>query len=175
MPDNETPNNPWLKRIPELEGGRRFPSLAPDKATQLFGELLSADKKEIVSIIDALNEIDDGKDWKARFVLGALASHVGAADRKNDRAKLESILAGAVQQADRPASVKTFLVMQLHWFAGAAAAPAIASQLGDQSPGLVDAAVAALAAIGDPGAQALKEAQGKAKGHARVAIDHALR
>ena len=175
MPEDQIAkkNDRWFHRTPELERGSRFPSLAPEKAEKLFDEILGAGEPAISGIIDGLNEVDDGKDWKARFVLGALASYVGSAGREERRKSLEQAFIKALQ-GDRPAPVKTFLVMQLQWFAGAASAAAIAAQLGSDSNPLIDASVATLVAIGDPGREALGGARKKAVGHALTAIEHAL-
>ena len=173
MPDNESEQNPWLQWIPELDDGRRFPSLDPDKAEELFGELLAAGKGATLGIIGCLREVDDGKDWKARFVLGALASHVSGPGRDQERRDLESWFAGELA-GERSAGVKTFLAMQMQWFAGAAAVPALAAQIGSPDAGLRDAAAAALTAIGSSAVPALRDARDKVGGDASVTVDHAL-
>ena len=174
MPDNDKAiTNRWLHQIPELDRGRRFPSLAPDQSRKLFDELLAAGDDEITGIIDTLGEVDDGKDWKARFVLGALASYVGAPDRKADQKKLEQVYAKALQ-ADRPAGVKTFVAMQLQWFGTASSVQVLADQLSSKDRQLVDASAASLCAIGKPAIAGLKAAREKVDEDARAVIDHAL-
>ena len=91
-------------------------------------------------------------------------------------------LAQAAQQAftealntDRPASVKTFLVMQLQWIADKDAIDVLTAQLDSDDAALVDAVAATLTAIGKPATKALKQANKNAKGHAKVAIAHALK
>ena len=174
MPDKDTQKNPWLERVPNLEGGKRFPSIKPDDDPKLFDELLAGGKEAVVGIIDTLKEVDNGKDWKARFLLSALATQTGAPDKKEARSKVEAIFASELQ-ADRPAGVKTFLAMQLGWFAGPTSVAALASQLAAEDVALVDAAAAALTAIGKPAAPALSKAKGMAGGHGKAAIEHALK
>ena len=176
MPETEIEkkNDKWFHRIPELQNGRRFPSLAPDKANQLFEEILAAGEDAIGGIIDGLEAVDDGKDWKARFVLGALASHVGSKEREAARKELEKVFVAALQQVERPASVRTFLVMQLQWFGDAGCVGAVAQQLESKDVYLVNAAAATLGTIGGPAADVLKKLRKKVDEPARVAIDHAL-
>ena len=179
MPDKNPPaapapppstGNPWLDRVPALEEGRRFPSMPPDAAAKLFDELLAGGPSEIRGIIDTLGETDDGKDWRTRFVLHALASHTGDPERAGDRRKLEAIYAAALAKP-LPTGAKTFLCRQLQHFAGAASVPALADQIGSPDPMLSSAALAALTAIGQPAVKALAAARPRDESGA---VAHAL-
>ncbi|MFT5121430.1 MAG: hypothetical protein ACI97B_000053 [Verrucomicrobiales bacterium] len=172
MPETETKPNAWLARLPELDGGRS-PAVPNADADQLFDDILAAGKDGVRSIIAALNDVDDGADWKARYTLRGLASHTGTPERKADRKQLEAIYAGALSD-DRADSVKTFLVMQLQYFAGADSVSAVAAQLKSEDPILIAAAAATLTAIGQPAAKAMKDLQSDVGERARAAIDHAL-
>ena len=172
--ETEKKNDKWLHHVLELEDGKRFPSLPPDRATKLFDDILAAGEGAVAGLIDGLNEVDDGKDWKVRFVLGALASHVGAKETAAGRKKLEKAYTAALQD-DRPEAVRTFVTMQLQWFGGPGCVAAVAEQLASDNTQLVDAAAATLTAIGKPAAGALKSMRGKAGEHAKTAIEHAIR
>lgn len=173
MPDTKSKITSWLALIPNLEGGRRFPGVPPDDAAKLFDEVLAGGKAGIVELIDSLQDVNDGQDWKTRFLLHGMASHTGSASRKADRAKLEAIYAGELV-GDRSAPVKTFLVMQLQYFAGKGSVGPVAEQLRSDDPMLIAAAAATLTAIGPSASKAMKAMQGKVGERARGAIDHAL-
>lgn len=166
MPDPNT----YLSRIPELVKGRRFPSMPPEVADEMLAELLAKPNAVTIAIIDTLSEIDDGSDWKSRFLLKALVSQ----SQDASRAKVQQAFTEALN-TDRPASVKTFLVMQLQWIADKDAIDVLTAQLNSDDAALVDAAAATLTAIGKPATKALKQANKNAKGHAKVAIAHALK
>ncbi|MFT5524185.1 MAG: hypothetical protein ACI9HK_002136 [Pirellulaceae bacterium] len=174
MPQLESVANVWLERIPKLEDGRRNPGLDPAAAAKLFDDLLKQGESAINSVIGSLGDIDNGKDWKTRLLLHGLVIHTGAQDRQKDRARLEQFYAAALLD-ERSAATKTFLAMQLQWFATGPAVPALAAQLASDDIQLVNAAAAALTAIGEPAVEALKRAQSKAAGPAKTAIDHALK
>ena len=166
MPDPNT----YLSRIPELVKGRRFPSMPPEVADEMLAELLAKPNAVTIAIIDTLSEIDDGSDWKSRFLLKALVSQ----SQDASRAKVQQAFTEALN-SDRPARVKTFLVMQLQWIADKDAIDVLTAQLDSDDAALVDAAAATLTAIGKPATKALKQANKNAKGHAKVAIAHALK
>lgn len=166
MPDPNT----YLSRIPELVKGRRFPSMPPEVADEMLAELLAKPNAVTIAIIDTLSEIDDGSDWKSRFLLKALVSQ----SQDASRAKVQQAFTEALN-TDRPASVKTFLVMQLQWIADKDAIDVLTAQLDSDDAALVDAVAATLTAIGKPATKALKQANKNAKGHAKVAIAHALK
>ena len=68
--------NEWVGRLPELEDGRRFPAVEREVAEEIYGELLAMDGgvKELVS---GLTAVDDGGDWKVRFLIRGLVNFVG--------------------------------------------------------------------------------------------------
>ena len=130
MPDPNT----YLSRIPELVKGRRFPSMPPEVADEMLAELLAKPNAVTIAIIDTLSEIDDGSDWKSRFLLKALVSQ----SQDASRAKVQQAFTEALN-TDRPASVKTFLVMQLQWIADKDAIDVLTAQLDSDDAALVDA------------------------------------
>lgn len=164
--------NPWLERIPDLNGGK-YPGMDPGEAVRLFDELLAGGKDAIIGVIDTLRGVDDGSDWKSRLLLHALATHTGHPERVAQRKTLERIYAAELQSR-RPPAVRIFLARQLRGFAGTRSIPALAALLQENDPQLIDAAAAALTVIGEPAEAALKKVRSETEGHAREAVDHAL-
>jgi len=172
MSENNAKVADWLARVPELNKGKN-PGMDPAAAAKLCDEILAAGEAGVVALIDTLNETDDGRDWKTRLLLRTLVSQVGAPDRAADRAKLEA--ACALQLiGDRPSAVKTFLAMQLQYFAGPKSITALTVPLTAPDPALIDAVAAALVAVGPAAEPSLRFALDTADGHTRTAIEHAL-
>ena len=173
-PVNTTPNHPWLKQVPELQDGKRFPSMPPAEAAKLFDDFVAGGKEAVLTVIDEIGEVDDGKDWKSRFVLKAAATHVNGKDRQADARKLEKIYADELTDK-RSVGARTFLVMQLECFGTEACTKAVAEQLKTEDDILIAAAARTLTAIGKPAEKALRKVHGQVSGKAQDAIDHALK
>lgn len=153
----ETDIDALFARIPELEDGVRFPALDPAEAPVLFDEVLAGGDEAIGAIVDRLREIDDGTDWKARFLLHALATHVSGEGRGDVRKALQAAYAGAAV-SERPAPVRTFVLQQLRWIADDEAVATVAPVVVDGDRPLADAALAVMVSVGRAARPALREA-----------------
>ncbi len=164
----------WLQRVPELEQNRLRPGMDPVKAEVLFSDILAAGESAVLSLIDSLNPVDDGKDWKARHLLHGLVTFASKPSQAEQRKTLEAIYSTQIQ-TERPSEVKTFIVMQLQWMATKDSCSALAEQLSSVDPQLIDAASRALVQIGSASVQCLMEQREKVDVHGRLAIDHAMK
>jgi hypothetical protein len=163
-----------LAKIPELEEGRRFPGLDPGLAPALFDEVLGGGDGAVAALADRLREVDDGTDWKARFLVHALATHVSAPGREDDRKRLAALYAAQLG-GTRPKPVQTFVLQQLQLIAGPDTLGAVAPLLLDPDPQLCDAAAATMVAVGGASLPHLRSALEGAPGdHQRAAIENAL-
>ncbi len=148
MPETKTKTSSLLDRLPELKKGK-MPPVDPKLAAGLARNLMEGGKGAIVALIDELREVDDGSDWKARFMLFTLVTSAGAPGRDRQRRMLSEVLL-AETAGDRPASVKTFLVSQVRLIAGGDAIPKLLPLLASDHPPVSDAATAVLVSIGAP-------------------------
>lgn len=115
MTETETKTNALLSRLPELQGGK-MPPIDPALTNELVPTLLKGGKDAITGLIDTLREVDNGSDWKARFLVQALVSAVGTAAQAPQRQMLTEILL-AEATGSRPAAVRTFLLTRLRLIA----------------------------------------------------------
>lgn len=167
----------FTDRIPDLVDGRSFHSLDPDDAAGLLDDLWQAGEAGVTALVDSLDEHESTDDWKARFLLHAMANQAGDAEsvaNEQRQALIRRFTAMALEQ-DRPAGVRAFLLRRLQWLAGDGQAQALAPLVGDPAADVRDAAAAVLTAIGPAAVAPLRSQLDDAGPGARQAIEHALR
>jgi hypothetical protein len=165
MSETATKTNPLLERLPELEGGK-MPPIDPKLAAELVQATLAGGKEAIIALIDQLKEVDNGSDWKARFLLQALIVSVGTPAQDPQRQMLATVLLDEAA-GTRPPSVRTFLLARLRLIAGGDMVAKLVPLAAAQDAQFADAAATVLVSIGAPAkeplANALKTAQGRPK------------
>jgi hypothetical protein len=172
MTETETKTAALFARLPELQDGK-LPPIDPNLTTELVRTVLAGGKEAIVGLIDALREVDNGGDWKARFLLQALVIAVGPAAQVAPRGMLTAILLDEAA-GTRPAAVRTFLLARLRLLADPAAVAKLVALLASDNPQLTDAAAAVLVSIGTPSKEPLAEALKAAQGRQQEVIKNAL-
>ncbi|NIP98088.1 MAG: HEAT repeat domain-containing protein [Akkermansiaceae bacterium] len=172
MPEKTVEKSPFLERVPELQN-RKWGGMAIEDGEALVNDLVRAGKPAVQALIDGLQEVDDGTDWKERLVIHQLVTQCSAPKRVKERSMLAGVLIEAAR-SDRPALVRTFLLQQLRLFAEASVAPRLAPLLRDENPRVLDAVTAAMVSMGEGVRKVLEDAMGEAEGHAKVVIRHAL-
>lgn len=171
MPDDAT--DAMLARLPELEDGVRFPAIDPALTAELCAALVAAAPASIAALAGRLNAVDDGSDWKVRFLLHALATRVAAPGRDADRASFLRACEALLDDA-HPPHVQAFIASQVQLAGDASVLPSLASRLNHADGRLVDAAASAMVAIGEAAAPFLREAVDGSPEHSRRAIENAL-
>ena len=142
---------------------------SPEELGRALAELPAT---ELAGLCDLLVEPGAGDDTRVRMALHGLTLYVGNDSASSARAGYVEALCSALA-ADRPGSVKVFLIEQLELLGDARAVPALARLLAQDD--LCDPAVRALLAIGGrTAADALRQAYPAATGRCRVAIIGAL-
>jgi hypothetical protein len=121
----------------------------------VFGGCLAAGEAGLAELIGMIQEVDDGTDYRARYVLHGLAVHVCAAERKDERKLLCRVLAEALN-GPRPAAIRGFLARQLQVCGTRQEVPALGRLLGDAE--VCEYAAQAILAIGDGAGPAFREA-----------------
>ena len=138
-----------------------------DDAEEVYDKILKGGRDSIIGVIDMLAEIDDGKDYKARYVLHALTAYVCRPGKEKHRTAVVQAIASQIG-GDRPKIIQRFLVQQLQACGDGRAAATLGKHLLDED--LYEPAAAALVAIGDGAAEQLRKALPQAKGKCRAAI-----
>jgi HEAT repeat protein len=158
-----------VEKIPPLDKGGTFTAPAWDEAIPIFDGVLKADG--VGAVVAMLKDVDDGQDYKARYVLHGLAQYLGRPGKEEARARFSTALAGQLA-GDRPASVRGYCARQLQVVGGPEAVPALGRALAD--PDVCEYAAQALLAIGQGAASEFRKALPTAAGAARLTILQAL-
>lgn len=152
-----------------VNGKHEGPS--PSDAPNIFDALTTGGSPAFIALIDQLKEVDNGEDYKARFLLHGLATYTCGPGKGKHKKQLADTLAAQLN-ADRPATIKTYLLQTLQLIGDNNVAAAIGKHLLDDKLG--DPAAAALVAIGKDGASELRTALPKATGRAQLTIVQSL-
>jgi hypothetical protein len=164
--------NALLNRLPDLQGGK-MPAIDANLSTELVQTFLKGGKAAITGLIDTLREVDNGSDWKARFLVTTLVSSVGTPGQESQRQLLAAILLDEAT-GGRPESVRIFLLARLRLITGKDAVAKLIALLAADKPQLNDAAAAGLVSIGSPAKEPLSEALKTAQGRRKEVIENAL-
>ncbi len=150
-----------------------MPPIEPRLSSELIQALLQGGKDAIRGLIDTLREVDNGSDWKTRFLVTTLVSAVGAPGQDPQRQMLAAVLLDEAAGA-RPEPVRTFLLARLRLIAGTDAVAKLIALLAADNPQLSDAAAAVLVSIGNPAKEPLAEALKAAQGRRKQVMENAL-
>lgn len=154
-----------VDKIPPLDKGGTFTAPPWEEAIAIFDAVLKADG--VAAVVDLLKPVDDGQDYKARYVLHGLAHYLGRPGKEEARVKFSTALALQLS-SERPAAVRGYLARQLQVVGGREALPALGKALVD--PELCEYAAQALLAIGDGAAAEFRKAYPALKGPARLTV-----
>lgn len=144
-----------VDRVPPLDKGGTFTGPSWAGMREILDPLIEGGRDSLVAVIDLLREVDDGKDYKARYVLHVLSHDAGRPDRAAQRTLVAETFAGQLG-GGRPKGVQGYLLRQLQVCGSAAQAPAIARVLPD--PEIFEYAAQALLAIGEGAAAEFRKA-----------------
>jgi HEAT repeat protein len=153
-------------RIPPLDRKGTFTAPAWEESAAVFQGLLRLDATS--ALVGMLGPVDDGEDYKIRFILHGLAQYLGRPGLEAQRRKFSAALAAELS-GQRPASVRGFCARQLQVVGGPEAVPALGKALADPEVG--EYAAQALQAIGGAAAAELRQGlDGPSRLHALQAL-----
>ena len=158
-----------VESMPDCDKSGKYAGPAPDVATKAVLGVLEGGKDNIVALVGMLKEPGKGEDYKAHYLLHAVATHARRPGAEKERRMVCEALASALDGA-RPSIIKAYILEELKWIGGAESVAAISKLLLDET--LYDFAVQAL--VASKAASPLREALPKAKGRNRVALIQAL-
>ncbi len=139
----------WVNHVPALDPDGKFTGPLPPTMERVFAGCLALGAAGLGDLIGRLQEVDDGSDYRARYVLHGLAVYVCAEGRQDQRALLCRALTEVIN-GPRPAAIRGFLVRQLQVCGTRTEIPALSRLLGEAELG-AEATQAMLAIGGDAG------------------------
>lgn len=155
--------------IPDRDGGGKHTGPSPEVAAKAVEDVLKGGMDNILALIGMFKEPDKNEDYKAYYLLHAVATHVKRPGAEEERRVVCEALAAALA-GPRPVIVKARLLEELKWIGGEESVAAISKFLLDKE--LSDFAVQALVAV--KAAEPMRAAVAKARGRARLDLIQAL-
>jgi len=164
-----------VARVPDLDTGggkkkgRETGKLTgppwPEAIRDIFDPVLAGGRDAIVGLVGMLTEVDDGRDYKARYTLHGLCVYVCRKGKEKERAVVIDAL-GAQLGGSCPTPIQEVIVWELETVGDERAVPALAPLLNDPTVG--PDAVRTLVAIRDGAAEPIRKALAQAKGPMRL-------
>ncbi len=151
--------------IPDLDKHGKIDGPKPADARKTFEALLNGGRGAIEKLLGMMREIDNGKDWKARYILHGLAHYVCQPGKAEQRDLFVDTLVAKIK-GNAPKAVKAALIRELQVAGSTKTVPALGEFLANAD--LYSWAANALLTIGGPDAagefrKALPAATGRAK------------
>jgi HEAT repeat protein len=173
-----TPTTPskWAQLVAQMprpdKGDKTLKNVAEGQVEKLVAELAAGGREAVVALVDMLAEPAEGpSDSPVRHALHALVMHAGGLGDERRRA-VAAALASTLNDRERSAGVRKFVVRQLELCGGPEVTPALGRFLRDDE--LSNDAAMALLAIRTGAAEQFRAALADLVGPQRVAAIVAL-
>lgn len=160
-----------VDRIPRLDKRGTFAGPRWPVAEEIFEGILEGGAENVAGLVKMLKEVDNGEDYKARYVIHGIAVYLGRPGKEKQREMFATALASRIGGAD-PVPVQGFVIRQIQVVGGKEVAGALGKALGNEA--LCDDAASALLAIQAGAVEQFRKALPEAKGRARLAVLQAL-
>jgi hypothetical protein len=152
-------------------GGGKLTGPKWEDAEPIYDKLLAGGKNNIVRVIEMFEEVDDGKDYKARYLLHGLGAYTGRPGKDGQRDMLLDAILSQIG-GKRPKEIQKHLIRELAVYGDKRAAATLGKVLLDAD--LCADAAMALVAIRTGAAEQLRAALPKAETPCRLQIVQAL-
>jgi len=153
--------------IPDLDKHGKIDGPKPSDARKTFEDLLAGGRGAIDRLLGMIREIDNGEDWKARYVLHGLAHYVCQSSKTEQRALLVGVIVAKLK-SDAPKAVKATLIRELQIAGSAKTVAALGTFLADDE--LYTWAANALLAIGKDAAAEFRKALPTSTGRVKATV-----
>ncbi|MHC4503523.1 MAG: HEAT repeat domain-containing protein, partial [Planctomycetota bacterium] len=164
-----------VERIPNRDRDGKHTGPAPEQAMEIYRELLKGGARStaanVRALVGMLVEPGKGEDYKARYVLHGLVTHVTRPGTEDARRAVGAALISSLESARSP-NVKAYVVGELQFLADRRAVRSLGKLLTDDA--LSDSAARALVSIGPEAAPELARAVRAARGRNRLSVVLAL-
>jgi len=151
--------------MPNRDPGGKHTGPPVDVAQKAVLQVMEGGKASITALVDMLREPDKGEDYKAHYLLHAVATHARRPEAEAERRAVAEALAAALG-GDRPTIIKAYLLEELKWVGGEESIAAVAKLL--LHPELYDETAQVLVNL--KAAAPLRAALPKAKGRNRQTL-----
>jgi HEAT repeat protein len=160
-----------IDQVPSLDKRGTFTGTTWEEALRRFDDVLAAGRVGVTAVVAMIKELDDGRDYKARYVLHGIAQYVGRPGKEADRALLIEALASQLG-GEFPKGAQGYVARQIQVICSKDSHPALGKLLAD--PELCEFAAQALQAIRVGALEQFREALHNLKGGPRLTVLQAL-
>ena len=95
-----------VDKIPPLDKRGTFTGPSWEEAIPIFDAVLEGGRDSVAGVVAMLKDVDDGADYKARYVLHGLAQYLGRPGKEAARAMFAGMSARQIGTATTPAIVR---------------------------------------------------------------------
>ena len=163
-----------VNTAPDLDRSGKVHGVTWEESSKAYDKIIAKGKDGYLQVAGMLQEVDDGTDYKPRYVLHGIAAYLTGPGKEAQRKEFAGALASALG-GEMPKAVQGFLIRQLQVAGGKEVVDVLGKQLLDADNW--DYAAQALLAIGGGEAQfraALKTAKEKDMAPQLLDAAHAL-
>ncbi|HVE43145.1 MAG TPA: HEAT repeat domain-containing protein [Planctomycetota bacterium] len=160
-----------VDQVPALDKRGTFTGPSWDELLPALDTILAAGKDGVVAVVAMLKDVDDGADYKARYILHVLAQYLGRPGKEAPRAIFVEALASQLG-GERSKGVQGYVARQLQVIGTKDGAAALGKLLPD--PELCEYAAQALLAIRAGAVEVFRSALPELKGGPRLTVLQAL-
>jgi len=161
-----------VERVPDLDKFAKIHGPTWDQMAAILDPILAGGRDSLVALIDLLKPVDNGDDWKVRYVIHAMAVYVTRPGKEGQR-KMASDAVAAQLGGDRPHPIQKFLILELKWFGGPESTATLGKLVADEDM-YAEATHALVSVGGDDVAAHFRAALPDAKDRRRTATIQAL-
>ncbi|MDA7614035.1 HEAT repeat domain-containing protein [Verrucomicrobiales bacterium] len=120
-----------VNETPDLDEYGKVDGAPWPESAKIYDTLLNQGADSIRQVVGMLQVIDDGTDYKPRYVIHGLVMHAGKPEKQVQRKLLRETLCSELQE-DYPASIKGYLLRQLQLCGNDSSVPVIGAFLLDE-------------------------------------------
>lgn len=158
-------------QVPELDKRGTFTGPTWEDAIKIFDAVLAGGDDAVRAIVNMLKDVDDGSDYKARYVLHGISHYLGRPEKEKAGKRFAKALASELE-GNHPKGVKGFLCRQLQVVGGREVTSHLGALLADRD--LFEDAAQALVAIRAGAAEQFRKALPELDGPPRRTVIQAL-
>jgi HEAT repeat protein len=160
-----------LSQMPPLEGDKRIKPEEWDFMNRACDDALKSPTESVKGVIDAFSDVDNGKDYRARYLLRGIVTIAALPENKGKLEEVIAAIAGKLSTV-KGKEIQAALLRELRFAGTPSASKAIAEYATDEQ--LCSDACNALRSIKVGATALLVAAYPNSKGKARIEIVHAL-
>jgi HEAT repeat protein len=158
-----------VNSLPDVDGSGKYTGPSPEEAQERIQNVLEGGKARLLALTAMLKEPEKGEDYKADYLLHAIATHAKRPGAEDERALVCDAITTALAQR-KSDTIRWHLLEELKWIGGEESVDAVSKFLLHEK--LSDYAVEVL--VQAEAAEPMRDAVARAKGEPRQHVIQGL-